>query len=79
MYILYMEIKAEKQALRILTQRRKCIEKYRAALAKKSKTVKKPRKVKEPKAPKEPKEPKKQKEPKKPRKSVKIQPAKEIE
>ena len=65
-----METKAEKQALRILTQRRKCIEKYRASLAKKSKTVKKPRKVKEPKEP---------KEPKKPRKSVKIQPAKEIE
>jgi len=85
MYIIYMETKAEKQALRILTQRRKCIEKYRASLEKKSKTVKKVRKAKEPKVPKEPKkqkedkEPKKQRQPKKPRKSVKTPPAKEIE
>ena len=33
-----METKAEKQALRILTQRRKCREKNRASLEKKSKT-----------------------------------------
>ena len=63
-----IETAVMKAALKVLTQRRKCIEKYRITLAKKrvlqqKKTVK----VREPKAPKAPKEPKAQKAPKEPK------------
>ena len=72
-----METKAEKTALRIMTQRRKCIDKYKIMLEKKRKTmksskkvkaIKEPKKVKAIKEPKEPKTkaPKKVKEPKAP-------------
>ena len=63
-----IETAVMKAALKVLTQRRKCIEKYRITLAKKrvlqpKKTIK-AREPKAPKAPKAPKEPKARKTPK---------------
>ena len=61
-----MDIKADKKTLQILTQRRKCIEKYRATLEKR-KTAKKTKELKISRKTKTPKEPKAQKEPKTPK------------